>query len=287
MFPDKERDYFSYTIAKITLDFSTYTPYNILSVVGESKLIEIVAPTHCPSCGSLLNWENDQLFCYSSICSSKTNKAIQHFASTLKIKGFGPSTVEKLKIVSVVEIYDLFLADLVEALNSEKLATKIYQEIQDSTSCSLVDLLPAFSIPLIGRSASAKLCGVITSIYEINEESCLAAGLGPKATANLLKWHSEEFLSELFKLPFSFEVADTLVRSTEVQGTVCISGKLTSFKTKAEAQKALLECGYIVKSSLTKDVTILINESGIESSKTQKARDNGVSIITNITQLIG
>ena len=58
-------------------------------------------------------------------------------------------------------------------------------------------------------------------------------------------------------------------------------------KTKAEAEKALTNRGWIVKSSLTKDVTHLVNESGLESSKTKKARESGISIITNLNQLIG
>jgi hypothetical protein len=37
---------------------------------------------------------------------------------------------------------------------------------------------------------------------------------------------------------------------------------------------------------LTKDCTHLINESGIESAKTQTARDRGVIIISNIKHLI-
>jgi len=38
---------------------------------------------------------------------------------------------------------------------------------------------------------------------------------------------------------------------------------------------------------LTKDVTILINESGTESSKTKTAKSKGIKIITNLKQLIG
>jgi hypothetical protein len=38
---------------------------------------------------------------------------------------------------------------------------------------------------------------------------------------------------------------------------------------------------------LTKDVTILVNESGVESAKTKKARESGVEIITNLLDFIG
>ena len=48
----------------------------------------------------------------------------------------------------------------------------------------------------------------------------------------------------------------------------------------------LSQYGFVVKSSLTKDVTHLVNESGIESAKTQTARDRGVNIITNLKHLL-
>ena len=247
---------------------------------------EIIAPTNCPSCGFTLEWENDQLYCYNPSCKSKTYKLIEHFASTLKIKGLGPSTIQKLRITTIPQIYELSLGEMVEALNSEKIAVKLFDEIQESKKASLSEVLPAFSIPLIGKSASSKLCAVISSIYDLNEEACTTAGLGPKASNNLLDWYSTKFLREYKWLPFSFESVE-VTSVIEPKGVICISGKLTSFKTKAEAQKALTSRGYLVKSSLTKDVTILVNESGLESSKTKKARESGISIITNLNQLIG
>ena len=73
----------------------------------------------------------------------------------------------------------------------------------------------------------------------------------------------------------------------DIVGTVCISGKLKSFKTKAEATKALEQHGYTVKSSVTRDVTVLVNESGIESQKTIKARDDGLMIVENLLEFLG
>jgi NAD-dependent DNA ligase len=66
---------------------------------------------------------------------------------------------------------------------------------------------------------------------------------------------------------------------------VRITGKLKSYKTKEEAKSVLEELGYIVKDSLTKDVTILVNESGVESSKTKKARESGVTIVNKIDEV--
>ena len=50
---------------------------------------------------------------------------------------------------------------------------------------------------------------------------------------------------------------------------------------------SILKKFFAGKSSLTKDVTILLNESGLESAKTKKARDAGISIVTNLNNLIG
>jgi DNA ligase (NAD+) len=232
-----------------------------------------------------LVWEKDQIFCHNTQCGGKTTKKIEHFASTLKIKGLGPRTVEKLQITDLYDLYELPLEIMIEALQSEKLAVKLHREIQSSKATDLVDLLPAFSIKLIGRSASAKICSVIKNMAELSEETCKEAGLGPVATEHLLDWYYEEFIDGYERLPFKWIQVLKVSRSTETTGVVCISGKLKSYKTKAQATEYLEKLGYLVKSSLTKDVNILVNESGIESAKTQTARERGVTIITNLNEI--
>lgn len=209
-------------------------------------------------------------------------KAIEHFAKSLKIKGLGPSAIEKLQINTIPEIYEL-TEDEVVAVLGDKTGSKLYAEIQQSKSASLNQLLTAFGIPLVGKTASAKLCSVIRHIDEISEQTCKEAGLGPKVTSNLLTWFETEFKPCLTHLEFTFEAEAVASKS---KGVICITGKLNSFKSKEAAKVALETAGYEVKSSVTKDVNILVNESGIESAKTQKARDSGVVIVTNIFDLI-
>ena len=250
------------------------------------EMREIIPPTNCPSCNEALVWEKDQLFCHNTKCSGKTSKKIEHFASTLKIKGLGPRTVDKLQVIDYFDLYEMPLETMIDALQSEKLAVKLYREIQASKSSDLVQLLPAFSIKLIGRSASAKLCAVINHVDDISEETCAEAGLGPTATENLLDWYYEEYTDGLDRLPFSWKTKEKPKTEVLLKGTVCISGKLKSYKTKAAATEVLEKMGYLVKSSLTKDVNILVNESGIESAKTRAAQDRGVKIITNLKEII-
>lgn len=247
---------------------------------------QIIPPTNCPCCDSILVYRNDQLFCENISCSAQWDKKVEHFASTLKIKGLGPATLSKLQIEDYSELYELTVSDIQDRLGSQKLAEKLFLEIEKSKESKLVDLIPAFSIPLIGRSASQKLCDRISHIEDISEKSCTEAGIGPKASANLIQWLETEYYPNQYKTTLPFNWNNKIIKKKEVIGVVCITGKLKSYSTKAHATKVLNQYGFEVKSSLTKDCTHLINESGIESAKTQTARDRGVIIISNIKHLI-
>ena len=244
----------------------------------------IQAPTNCPSCGSVLDVVNNLLFCRSTSCGSQTLKKIEHFAKTLKIKGLGPRAIQKLGVITSQELYSLTLEDFVQLLESEKIGVKVFQEVQKSRDVPLNVVLPALSIPLIGNTATKKLAAVCSTLRDIDKESCESAGLGPYATDNLLDY-LYEYQIELLKYPFSFKFEKPLA-SVSTKGVVCISGKLTSYKTKAQAAEILKQNGYEVKGSLTRDVNILVNESGIESAKTKQARDKGITIITNLLDFL-
>ena len=248
---------------------------------------QILAPSTCPSCESSLEFINEILYCFNKMCPAQWDKKLENFAKHLKIKGLGPATINKLEILDFPELYELTVGEITVRLGSEKMAKKLVNEIEKSNSTDLQTLLPAFSIPLFGRTASRKLCEKISSIEDVSIESCTEAGLGPKATANLVAWLETEFYPNRYNelLPFSFKSKKIIRRETV--GTVCITGRLKSFPNKAHAEKVLERHGYVVKSSLTKDCTHLINESGIESAKTQTARERGVIIITNLNNLFG
>ena len=246
---------------------------------------EIIIPTHCPACNSELDVVNDQLFCRNPDCPAKSSKRIEHFVKTLSIKGLGKATIEKLDLQDYHEVYSFTEEEIIALLDSERLGAKLFAEIENSKSADLTTLLPAFSIPLIGRSASNKLTKKVSNISEITYEKCIDSGLGPKAASNLTKWLDEVFYpNEYDDLPFSFSCEIPKVSYTK--GVVCITGKLKSYPTKAAAQKVLQNYGFETKDNLTKEVTILLNESGIESAKTNKAQDMGITIYDNIKQLI-
>jgi len=246
---------------------------------------EISFPTNCPSCEAELEWVNDSLYCRNHLCPAQNAKAVEHFAKTMKIKGLGPASIQKLGWTCPSEIYSATRASILASLGSEKVASKLEAEIVNSFNAPLEFLLPAFGIPLIGKTATLKLSETINHISQINADTCKRAGLGPKATQYLLDWMEGDLALFLDTMPHSWYFSDITPPAVS-KGSVCISGRLKSFKSKADATSALNTAGYEVKSSLTKQVGFLINEGGTESAKTRQARDTGVTIVTDLRSFL-
>lgn len=245
-------------------------------------LTYIEEPQTCPSCNGTLTKVNDQLFCKATNCEAQLSAKLLHFCKTLGIKGLGPKTAEKLQIFDLMELYYLDEDQLSEALGS-KIASKLLEEIEKSKGASLATVIEAFSIPLIGGTASKKLALVLQNIEDITEAKCKEAGLGEKATANVLEWLEFEWPKYKAFMPFTFEESNLLQDSSK---TVCITGKLKSYKKKAEAEAALAAAGFTPVDSVTKTTKYLVDEEDGNSAKRQKANKYGITIITDLNDLL-
>jgi DNA ligase (NAD+) len=246
--------------------------------------MKIEIPHNCPACEYHLELVNSQLFCRNSACTARLDKQIEHFAKTLGIKGMGSKTIEKLNLADITELYYLDRDEAISKLGSEKVVDKLLTEIEQSKSSDLSKVLASFSIPLIGNTAATKLCSVISSIDDITPETCKQAGLGEKATYNLTTWLDTVFIDLREFLPFSFKAQ----KNSVVQGckTICITGKLKSYKTKAEAYAAIGSAGFKVVESVTKTTDYLVDEDDKQSAKRTKADTLGITIISNLISFI-
>ena len=88
-------------------------------------MTEIEIPVNCPTCDYKLQLVNDQLFSLNDSCPAKSSKQLEHFARTLKIKGLGPATLQRLGVQDLHEIYSFSERELCELLDSEKLGIKL------------------------------------------------------------------------------------------------------------------------------------------------------------------
>jgi NAD-dependent DNA ligase len=245
--------------------------------------MKIEIPTTCPCCDYKLELVNDQLFCRNTACGAQLTKKVEHFCKTLGIKGMGPKSVEKLDLQDLTELFYLDLETVTTALGSEKTAVKLLDEIERAKGADLATVLASFSITLVGGTASKKICEVVEHIDQITYETCKAAGLGDKVTENLITWLETDFPDLREFLPFSFKSSrNSNTNSNSNNKTICVTGKLSSFKTKAEAYKLLEEAGFTIVESVTKSTDILVDEEDKGSTKRKKAESLGIQIITNL-----
>ncbi len=244
---------------------------------------DINIPTTCPACGSILVWVNDQLFCKNTACDARLNKQIEHFAKTLSIKGLGKVSIEKLNLADLTELFYLDRDETI-AILGEKNTDKLLNEIEKAKAASLDTVIASFSIPLVGLTAGKKLAAVVTNIEQINQETCQRAGLGAKVTENLLNWIATDYQELKEFLPFTFEGKIQEVNTDAKR--VCITGKLKSYKKKSDAEGALLAAGFILVDSVTKTTDYLVDEEDKGSTKRIKAESLGVTIITDLNDLL-
>lgn len=243
--------------------------------------MQIQIPKNCPCCSYTLELVNDQLFCRNGACSAQLNKKLEHFCKALSLKGFGTRTIEKLNLSDITELFSLTLPQVTEAIGSEKVAVKLLDEIDRVVGADLATLLPSFSIPLIGQTAAKKIAAVVASVDEITEATCRQAGLGEKATANLVQFVQYELPEMREFLPFSFASTKQSAASAD-QCLVCITGKLKTFKTKAAATAALTAAGFVVTETVTQKTAYLVDEENKSSTKRIKADGLGIQIIHNL-----
>jgi len=242
-------------------------------------MTSIVAPTKCPSCSSKLERVNDQLFCRNtSSCPAQSSGKIINFCKKLKIKGFGPSTIEKLELQDINDLLTYSPKYGMAMGLSEHMATKLHSTIQDRLKQGIhyQEFLSAVSIPLLGDSASSKL--TLNSLEDISYEVCKECGLGDKVSSNLVEWHTLDW-------PNMIEWDKYLVFSNnnkiQTNGTtVVITGKLNDFKNRTEAKKYLEGLGFSVKSSVSKNTDYLICEDGTQGSSYKKAIQLNIPITT-------
>lgn len=248
--------------------------------------MKIEIPTQCPSCGSKLDLVNGQLFCRNkSNCPAQSSKLIENFCTKMKLKGFGPKTIEKLELTKISELFYLTEEDLVRAVGS-KVAAKLISELNTKVrgDIDFGSVLGSLGIPLIGEVAAKKLSQNCTSFHDVKADG--------KAGENYKTWLNSPQGKDVIELPWKFStgirgakaniiITDELV--AQPNGiAVCITGSLQDFVNRTDATNYLESLGYTVKKSVTKDVKYLIceDESKRSSSSYKKAETNGIEILS-------
>ncbi|MEK6625012.1 MAG: BRCT domain-containing protein, partial [Bdellovibrionota bacterium] len=259
-----------------------------LSIVNSSPG-EMQIPEKCPSCGEQLSIERIRLVCKNKKCPERIKQGILDFIGKMGIYDISEKRlIEMIKKGLVSEIPDLYKLSIDDLLSldktKEKLAKKLYSNIQVTKKTTLAKFLGGLGISGIGINKSEKIVYAGLDSLERIETATLddllkVEGLAEKSATDFLASFREKqpIIKKLLKLGFIIEKNDT---KNLLGGKVfALTGEL-SIK-RHEFEDLVRKNGGVVSNSVSKNTNFLIsNERESNSSKFEKAQKLAVPIIS-------
>lgn len=260
-------------------------------------------PSVCPVCGETTEIRslNDvsSLYCLNEECPAKHVKQFSLFVSrdAFNIEGMSEATLEKLIQHGFLhEPVDLFHLDNYhdEIVQLDGFGEKSYQRlmasVQKARKITLPKLIYSLGILNIGLSNARLLCRHYKNDFQAlmsasTEELTAIDGIGPVIAGSFTDYFADEhhkkeledLLGEVEIEQENFEAEDRIF-----DGKIfVITGSLEHFKNRNALKELLEEKGAKVAGSVSSKTSYLINnDAASASSKNKKARELGVSVIT-------
>lgn len=261
-------------------------------------------PNKCPICGhpTRIIKENDSevLMCENPDCKGRLLGRLVHAASrnALDIENLSESTIEKFInlgwLTSIKDIYHLSdHENEMKVLDGfgKKSVDKLLASIEKSRSVDLEHFLNSLSITLLGKSASRMIAESVDYEFGVWMKQMVGGaehfkylpGVGNALIGSLNNYFNKH-CSDIWELSkeFTFTTKEkTILSNTSLNGkTFVITGSLHKFENRDKAKKAIEDCGGKVTGSVSKNTSFLVCNEDAGSSKSKKAHELGVPVIT-------
>jgi DNA ligase (NAD+) len=272
--------------AKVLLQKSgDIIPYVVKMVQDGSGQFRL--PSHCPSCNSILEWDETKTtkWCHSSSCPAQLASTIEHWFKKLGVKGIGSGIIEKLlgsaTVNSIADMYDLerHAPDL-----SELFGAKAFQNIVESVNSvrevSLAKFIESLGIGQIGRMSKdiAAIAPTVDKIdaLKVSDIATLDGFAETKAKSFVNGWQQQR--KEIEKLLKHISLIEVKADSNRLTGKkFCFTGSFDNPKRKD--MEASVEANGGNLSSVSKNLTALVWDGEMQGSKIDKAKKLGIKII--------
>jgi DNA ligase (NAD+) len=257
----------------------------------------IVAPEHCPVCGSPVQQEEGEVLLRCSgalVCRAQLIQSVLHFASraAMDIEGLGSKLVEQLIEQKLVQrLDDLYRLDLATLEQLERMGTKSAQNllaaIDKSKQQPLARFLFALGIRDVGEATALALAthfGSLQAVLDASREALLEIpDIGPVVAGRVADFshdpNTRALISRLLAAGVAPQEQEPIQRETlPLNGQIWVlTGTLESLDR--EAAKALLQqLGAKVAGSVSAKTTKLVAGPGA-GSKLAKAEALGVAVL--------
>ncbi|MEK7722089.1 MAG: NAD-dependent DNA ligase LigA, partial [Elusimicrobiota bacterium] len=266
---------------------------------------EIVPPRNCPSCGSELFKDKEEvvLRCVNPSCPVQFKRSLLHFASraAMNIEGFGVSSTEQLADKGLVkgfpDIYRLKKEDLLGLeLFKDKKADNLLSQITKSREQPLSRLIYALGIRHIGEKNARALAQHFKTMRAFmeagSEELARVSDIGPviaKAVTEFFKAEATRRMAEeLGKLGLRMDEPERKGSGRALTGkTFVFTGELKTM-TRDEAWSKVRELGGKETSGVSASTSYVVAGAN-PGSKYDKAKKLGVPVLSEagFLKLIG
>ena len=256
---------------------------------------EIHPPKHCPSCGSEVFKDEEEVAfrCVNPSCPSQIQRSLLHFASrdAMNIDGLGEASVEQLTdkklVVKFSDIYRLKKEDLLALdLFKDKKAGNLLAQIEASKKQPLSRLVYALGIPHIGEKSARVLAERFKTMKALMnvmpEELGRVSDIGPVIAKSVTGFFSEKHVRELAQ---EFESLGVNMNEPEKNKGSKLEGKSFVFTgelkglTREEAERRVRELGGKEASSVSSKTSYVVAGEN-PGSKYEKAKKLGVPILS-------
>ncbi|MEA4811986.1 MAG: NAD-dependent DNA ligase LigA [Anaerolineaceae bacterium] len=274
-------------------------PYIMASLTErrDGSQIPFEVPKNCPSCGSEVEKDPEQVayYCPNAACPAQLARNLENFASrgAMDIAGLGEQIAAQLSkeglVHSAVELYKLSKEQLL-ALDKfgEKKADKLLEAIASSKSRSLQRLIIGLGIHGIGEVAARKLAetfGSMDGLLAASKEDLMQVeGVGPNLADSIYDWfelESNRTMLEEFKQLGIWPIQESPQKSGPLPlagKTFVVTGTLESF-TREGIEAFIMEHGGKVSGSVSSKTSYLILGAD-PGSKYQKALELNIPILS-------
>ncbi|MBE5743947.1 MAG: NAD-dependent DNA ligase LigA [Clostridiales bacterium] len=257
-----------------------------------STATDVVKPTVCPYCNSLLVEDGANIFCVNPDCKPRVVGALTHFASkdAMNVEGFSEMTASLLfDEFNVKKFSDLYEIEKDQLLTLEgfkdKKSKNIIDALKNSKKTNLASFIYALGIDGIGKKTAKDLVKQFKSIDGIKNATLLELSavrdIGDITANSVYEYFSNEEnvreIDKLISLGVAFESEKTVDGGILQGQKFVLTGTLPTLK-RSEASKIIESLGGEVMSSVSKLTTIVLagEEAG---SKLDKAKALGIKII--------
>ena len=163
-------------------------------------------PANCPECGTpvVFSEGRTEARCPNEYCGAQVCGRIEHFASSLAIKGLGPATIAALVKAGLVrdpsDLYMLREEQLVALPRvGRKTAQTLLVSIERSRRAELWRTITGLGIPRVGKAAAKTLAGQYGTLGKLMAatESVVSPLVGEATARELTAWLAEPRNREL------------------------------------------------------------------------------------------